>query len=156
MSLGLLLVIALTSCSLRGSPPEKLPIEFDQEYLNQQIKLFAIPGLSAYQPKYPVSLHLEYDTDNEVVFSSNYGLRLFIMQDGEWVEIQERPTHRSPGGEIKLSPGDPSSYGQIVTFGPQLDDLDRKYDMLVYVFGDMTTSDATKKVAAYTEFALTP
>ncbi len=99
---------------------------------------------------------LGYYTTNEIVFPSNYNLRLYVQQDGQWVEIKEKPTIRPPD-EVDLSPKIPSSYGQIVAFWPQLEDLAKTYNMRAYVFGDMTTSEGQKQqVAAFADFVLTP
>jgi hypothetical protein len=140
---------------MSNGSPEKPPVEFDPAYLNQQIKLIAIKNLSAFKTKYPVAVLLEYDSTNEIVLPSNYNLRIFIQQDEQWLEIKERPT-TSPKDPIVLSPSIPSSYGQIVAFLPALDDLTKTYQMRVYIFGDMTTQEGIRKVAAFVDFVLTP
>jgi len=155
VSLSLSLCFAITSCSMSNGSPEKPPFEFDAAYLNQQIKLIAIKNLSAFQTKYPVAVLLEYNSTNKIVLPSNYNLRIFIQQDGQWLEIKESPTMR-PKDPIVLSPSIPSSYGQSVVFFPSLDDLTKTYQMRVYVFGDMTTQEGIRKVAAFVDFVLTP
>ncbi len=150
-----LLCSLITSCSVIYRRPDKPPIDFDSAYMNHQIRLIVIKELSAFKTNSDVAVQLEYDTTNEIVFPSNYNLRLFIQQDGEWVEIREKPTIRV-GDPVILSPNIPSLYGQIVGFWPQLDDLTKTYYMRVYVFGDMKTPEDTKKVAAFADFILTP
>jgi hypothetical protein len=145
----------IASCSALNGKPDKPPIEFDPAYLNQQIKLIAIKNLSAFQTKYPVAVLLEYDSTNEIVLSSNYNLRIFIQQDGQWLEVKDQITMR-PKDPIVLSPSIPSSYGQSVMFFPSLDDLTKTYHMRVYVFGDMKTQAGTQRVAAFVDFVLTP
>jgi len=111
--------------------------------------------LSAYRTQFPVAVRLEYDSTNEIVFPSNYNLRIFIQKDGQWLEIREKPTIRSKDNII-LSPTVPLSYDQIIIFVPSLDDLTKVYNMRVYVSGNMITSDGTQEVAAFVDFVLNP
>jgi hypothetical protein len=150
VSLSFLLCFTITSCS-----PNKPPIEFDSAYLNKQIRLIALKELSAFKTNEDVAVHLEYNTENKIVFPNNYNLRIFIQEQDKWIEIKEKPTVR-PENQVVLSPEIPTSYGQIVGFWPQLDDLTKTYRVRVYVFGDMTTSEGTKQVAAFVDFVLTP
>ena len=152
--LGLLCSL-ISSCSPNYRKPDKSPIDFDSVYMNHQIRLIAMKELSPFKTNDFEALLLEYDTTNEIVFPSNFNLRLFIQQDGEWVEIREKPTIRVEDPVI-LSPKIPSSHGQLVGFWPQLDDLTKTYFMRVYIFGDMKTPEGTKKVAAFADFILTP
>ncbi len=151
-----LLCFVLVSCSAIDSSATKPPISFDPAYLNQQISLIVVKELSAFRTNQDVALHLEYNTENEIVFPSNYNLRIFVQQGGQWVEVKEKPTIR-PSGEVVLSPKIPSSYGQIVAFRPQLADLTKTYYMRVCVFGEMTSPEGKKReVAAFANFVLTP
>lgn len=145
----------MASCSMFHSKPESPPIDFDPNYINQQIRLGVVKELSEFRTNSPIALLLLYNTTNEITLPANYNLRIFIQQETQWVEIKEEPTIR-PMEPIILSPSIPSSYGQIITFLPQLDDLTKTYYMRVYVIGDMKTPEGIKKVAAFADFTLTP
>jgi len=151
-----LLWFMMTSCSTVHRSPSKPPIDFDPAYLNQQIRLVVVKELSAFKTDQDIGLLLEYNNTNEIVFPNNYNLRIFIQQDGQWVEIKEKPTIR-PSDEVVLSPNIPSSYGQIVAFSPQLGDLTKTYYVRIYIFGDMTNPEGKKQqVASFADFVLTP
>lgn len=149
-----LLFFVITSCSMVHQTPSKPPITFDSAYLNHQIRLIVIKGWPL-KTDSALTLLLEYDTTNEIVFPSNYNVRIFIQQEGEWVEIQDELV---AGTEepIILSSNNPVSYDHIVGFWPQLIDLNKTYYMRVYVFGDMTTTEGIKKVAAFVDFVVKP
>jgi hypothetical protein len=149
-----MLCILITSCSTIHHSPDKPPIDFDSNYLNQQIRLLVVPQLGAFKTNSDMALLLEYDTVNEIVFPSNFNLRIFVQQANQWIETKEKPTIR-PTDPVILSPKS-SSQGSIVAFWPQLDNLTKTYYMRVYVFGDMKTSDGSKQVAAFADFVLTP
>ena len=156
LSILLLLIISsISSCSVLSPGPDKPPIEFASTVLNQQIRLIAGQHLSAYRTRFPVAVRLEYDSTNEIVFPSNYNLRIFIQKDGQWLEIREKSVIRSKD-KIILSPTVALSYDQIIMFVPALDDLTKVYNMRVYVSGNMITSDGTQEVAAFVDFVLNP
>lgn len=148
-----LLCVVTFSCSTLS--PDKPPIDFDPTYLNQQIKLVVIKELSAFQARYPVTVLLQYNSSNEIVFPNNFNLRIFIRQNTQWIEIREKPSIR-PKDQIVLSENNPTSFQQIVMFSPALDDLTKTYYVRVYVFGDMKTSEGSKQVGAFADFVLTP
>lgn len=150
-----LLYSLMTSCSTLKSIPNKPPVDFDAAFLNQQIRLVAMRELGSFRTGDDQAVLLEYNTTNKIVFPNDYNLRIFIQQNGQWIEIKEKPTIR-PEKQVILSPNIPTSYGHIVGFWPQLDDLTKMYNMRLYVFGEMETPDGTKQVAAFVDFVLTP
>jgi hypothetical protein len=155
LSILIIAGLILISCSPSDIDPIDPPIDFNQAYLNQQIKLVVVRELSALKTDQDVAVLLEYDTPNKVVFPSDYNLRIFIRHDSGWLETEEKPTIR-PDGQVVLSPHIPSSYGQIVAFWPQLPDITKTYNIRIYVFGDMNMKEGTEKVAAYTDLILSP
>ena len=143
------------SCSAINDVPNSPPFQFNELYLNKQIQLFTDPRLGPLNTKDSIGLQLHYLTENEITFPDNYNLRLFIVKDRNWIEIHEKPTIRS-GNNILLSPSIPISFVRIVSFFPQLDDLSKEYQMRVYIFGDMSTQEGIKQVAAFVDFKLRP
>jgi hypothetical protein len=154
---SIILICLITfSCSIITTRPDKPPIEFNPEYLNQQIKLIAYTGLDPYKTNQNFVLHLEYDSENKIVFPSDYNQRMFLQQNGKWVEIKEKQVIRSKD-QVVLSPATPLSYGQLVGFWPQIDDQTKVAFLRAYVFGDMTLPDgSTKPVTAFIDVILTP
>lgn len=148
-----LLALLTASCTVNfmlSSPP----VEVDPAYLNNQVRLVTVP-LWPMKTNQFLSLILEYRTDNEVVFPGDFNLTVFIQSDGSWMEIDDLTTG-IPSESVFLSPNDPSSYGQIVTFWPRLNDLNKVYCMRVYIFGDMKTSEGIKVVSAFADFTVRP
>lgn len=153
----LLISILLAGCATSNNLVNTDPIDFDANYLNQQIGLVAIKELSSFDTRNPITILLNYNTTNRIIFSENYDLRLFVFQYNEWTEISEIPMDRYPKGDIVLSPDDPSSYSQMVTFIPNIPDKEKKYHLRIYVFGELQTAGGeTKTVSAFTDVLLTP
>jgi hypothetical protein len=150
--ISLLICCILSSCSGSNEKPDTAPVEFDPAYLNQQIRLSAVREMSEFKTDEPVGLALDSYSQNETIFPSNFNLKIFVKQNDTWVEIKEKPVIRSEDKIILY----PEPDGQIVDVFPDLVDLTKEYHMRVYVFGDMTTLEGTKQVAAFVDFVLTP
>jgi hypothetical protein len=152
----LLLSLTISACSTTGNAAEKPPIDFQEAYLNQQIKLLVIPDWNTFKTTDSVGLKLLYNSQNRITLPENYNLRLFIKQDQGWLEIQEIPTERYPPGDIILSPDKSSLGDDIVAFNPKLADIKKQYTLRAYVFGNMETPDGIVKVGAYVDVVLKP
>ncbi len=148
--------VLLTSCLFAPSESDELPIEFDTQYLNKQITIFASPQLNTFRPGESIGLTLFYNTNYQISFPANYNLKIFIRDSGAWKEIEEQPVIRYPNSDIILSPEDPKSYGRMVVFFPDINDTRKSYEIIVYVIGDMTTPEGIIKVAAYSTILLNP
>ncbi len=153
----LLISTLLIGCSTNNSLAETHPIDFDANYLNQQIELIAIKELNSFNTRDAVTVLLNYNTTDRIIFPENYNLRLFVLQNNEWVEIFEVPVDVYPKGNIVLSPEDPSSYGRMVMFIPNTPNKEKKYHLRIYVFGELqTVGSETKTVSAFTDVKLIP
>jgi hypothetical protein len=151
-----ILSFILFGCSTFHQSTIKPPIEFDSSYLNQQVRLLVVKYVwPPFKKGETHALVIEYRTPNKVVFPSNYNLRIFIEEDNGWIEINDSPADRSDD-PIVLTQEDPSSFGHIVAFLPQYPILNKTYYVRVYVFGDMTTSEGIKQVAAFVDFVVNP
>lgn len=144
----------LAACS-GPQTPIAAPIDIDSAYLNSQIRLITVDQMWPLKTNDDLALLLESNTANKIVFPSNYNLRIFYQENGVWVEMLERPTTRYQDQFI-MDPDDPLSLYQIVGFWPQYPDPSKSYLMRVYVFGDMTTPEGVKVVAAFAEFFVRP
>ena len=154
--INLLLGLSMVACSVSESAGTKPPINFPSAYLNQQIELLVIPQWNTFKTTDSVGLKLLYKSENQITLPRNYNLRLFVQQTGGWIEIKEMPTERYPSGDIILSLTMIPSSDDIVTFIPMLPDVTKRYELGVYVFGDMATTDGIKKVGAYVTVVLNP
>lgn len=153
----LLISTLLVGCSTNNNVPKTHPIDFDTSYLNQQIELIAIKELNSFDTRDAVTVLLNYNTTDRITFPEDYNLRLFLLQNNEWVEIFEVPMDIYPKGNIVLSPEDSSSYGHMVMFIPNIPDKEKKNYLRIYVFGELqTTIGETKPVSAFTDIKLVP
>jgi hypothetical protein len=139
------------SCS---SFADNSPVDIEKSYVNRQILLRAPDLSNTFGTKDPIYLELESNSNNEIVFPNNYNLRIFERSDGDWIPISEIPTRRLPEGDMVFSP---MKKGRETTYvDPDLKDFARKYQLRIYVIGDMKTDEGIKQVAAYVDVELHP
>lgn len=149
----ILLQILLASCSSLDSTP---PVSFEEGYVNQQILLRAPDFSNTFRTTDVISLELKYNSTNEITFPNNYNLRIFQRTNGEWIELYEKPTERLPAGDVVFSPTKEMPAVHVIYLYPDLQEPSPKYQLRIYVIGEMRTKEGIKKVAAYTDITLHP
>lgn len=128
----------------------------DDRFVNKQIFIRAPAYANKFKTSDLIILELKYDSNNEIVFSNNYGLKIFESTKDGWIEIKEKPTDRIPSGNIVLSPWAEMPATQIVMLYPDLPNLQRQYSLRIYVIGQMKGDEGTTKISAYTDITLSP
>ncbi len=142
----------LASCS---NPDDKPPINIEKSYVNQQIALGAPGGLfNTFNATDPIYLEIQLSSKNEIVFPNNYNLKIFERKAGDWIEIFEKPTTRLPAGDVVLSTN--AKFKETTFVTPVLTDYTRRYQLRIYVIGEMKTDEGIKQVAAYIDLELHP
>jgi hypothetical protein len=141
----------LLSCS---SPKDNVQTDIEHEYINQQILLKAPNFGNTFKTEDPIFLDILSQSSNEIVFPNNYNLKIFAKTNEGWIEIKEIPTTRFPEGDTILSPTAQIRESFAVT--PDLVDYSKRYQLRIYVIGDMETNEGIKKVAAYIDLTLNP
>lgn len=151
-----LLVFLATQLLLLGchtTPPA--PIEFDEEYLNQQIVLQLVSPQKSYKTQDTLFINFALHTQNTITFPNNYNLRLFLNENNTWEEINEVPRIRLPEGGFIF---DPLTAHQLPGFyvKPALLDYDKKQKLRIYISGAMDDGENTTTVASFIDVVLYP
>jgi hypothetical protein len=100
-------------------------------------------------------LRMTFKTDTSIVFPNNYNLRLFINEDGSWIEIPEEPIIRLPEGEFVYDPLTSHQF-PVIFVSPDLEDKNISYSLRIYVSGEMDQENEPKTVAAFIDVSLHP
>ena len=144
-------LIWLAGCSNFENNP---PVDFEKGYVNQQILLSAPSHFNEFNTKASIYLEIRYKAQDEIVLPNNLNLRIFERKAGDWIEIGEVPMVREPVGDVILAP-DKKIMTTTATF-PSLPDVTRRYQLRIYVSGDMKTEEGIQPVAAYVDVTLRP
>lgn len=81
---ALVVQIFLFSCTSAYDEP---PVELEEVYVNQQIKLFIPSQFNSYETTSSVALEVQYHSNNDIVFPNNYNVRIFKQTNRGWIEI---------------------------------------------------------------------
>jgi len=144
--------VALMSCAVTKNEPQIDDIEGSN--INNQVHAKVYELINTLEAVRPVFLEIESFTPNAIVFKNNFSVRIFKQTNGEWKEINEKPTTRLPEDDVVFSP----EKGTVQSFAvhPDLDDYTHNVQLRIYVIGDMQTDEGVVKVAAYADVTLHP
>jgi len=147
-------VLLLISCARLNDkmPP---PLEFEDDYLNNQVILHALAQDNTFKTTDILILRLTFRTDTDIVFPNDYNLHLFIRDKESWKEINEKPIVRLPEGEFIFSP-DTSHQMPVIFVEPNIENTEQKYLLRIYVSGKMIENGISKTVASYLDIELRP
>jgi len=150
--------VFIFAISLLGCTIAKVsdPISTDPDYTNQQIELKSFDYNNSYKTSDIISAEIWNLSGIFIKFPNNYNIRIFEKTNKGWEEIAEKPVTRLPPGDFEFNPLDGSSYIEMIDIFPDLPDLNRKYDLRIYVFGQMSENNEEVEVAAYTDVTLKP
>ena len=149
----LLLIFLLTACSKNI---DTNPIQTPLEYTNQQIMLRTFDYNNSYKTSDAIFADIWNYSGKLISFPNNYNIRIFERTKTGWEEISEKPVTRLPPGDFTFNPNDSSSSIVTIVIIPDLPDLNRKYDLRIYITGYMIENNESVVVTAYTDINLKP
>lgn len=133
------------------------PINLEEKYTNKQILIRAPEYANTFNTKDPVLLELKYNSNKTITFPSNYNVKAFEESKDGWIEIDEKPVISNLPDKIVLSPHIELPLVQVVSFFPNLPNINRKYKLRIFVIGEMIEEgETTVQVSAYTDVVLRP
>jgi hypothetical protein len=148
----------LVACAGLERPVGTPPVDVPAEALNTDIRVFALDGWNTFRIDDPLTLSVEVMGDDEIVFPPDFGVKMFLYDAGDWVEIEGVATEYS-GGAFVLSPsnGNPLLVGDTTVF-PILPDPDKPATLRIFVTGHFYRhGKATdERVGAYVDLVLKP
>ena len=138
-----------------GNAESEPPVDLEDDYTNQQIKLFTPSQFNTYETISSVVLEVQYHSDNDIVFPNNYNFRIYERTGNGWIEIPERPILRLPEDDIRFSV-EGKTTARLFTVDPDLENYGQTHDLRFYIFGDMKVDGGVRQVAAYVDVRLNP
>ncbi len=149
----IILVCLLVACSTNI---DNNPMQTPSDYTNQQIKLRIFDYNNSYKTSDAISAEIWNYSGKLITFPNNYNIHIFERTKTDWEEISEKPVTRLPPGDFTFNPNDGSSNIVMIDIFPDFQDLDRKYELRIYVTGKMSENNKSIDVTAYTDITLKP
>jgi hypothetical protein len=103
--------------------------------INSQIRLSAPEGWNNYKSGDAITLLIEVIGKNQVIFPNDYGARVFIPSNHEWVEVKN--SMRYPDNKYLLSfSNDRTKHGSTSVL-PVLPDLNKSTTVRIFIIGNI-------------------
>lgn len=154
----LALVFILTISCTRGPTEKTMPdIGIPSSEMNSKVQLLAPDGWNKFKTEDNVMLAVKGISSDQVLFKSDYGARLFILQDNNWKEISNGVDYSD--GNIVLYPFENNylNYGSVV-LRPRLPDSTKPVTVRIILVGNIyRNGQMTNEVTAgYIDVNLKP
>lgn len=154
----LLLSAALLSTGCHSSVLPPTPdVGIPEAEMNRQFHLDAPLGWNDFKIGESVVLRVDVVSDNQITFRSDYGARVFILENQQWVEISNLMEY--PEGSFILSPskGDPSMHAAASLF-PDLPDTKKAVTIRIVLIGNIYRNGETtdERTGTFIDFKLRP
>ena len=153
-AIAVFVMLILASC---GNNPQAKPlpgINISSENINTFIKLRDTPVLAnSHQNDDTLTLQLINVSDKTIIFSDNFGLKVFMEDKGTWTEIQN--DFYNVGGTFtlpteKLYPG-----GLLPAVSPYIPGLSSPTTVRVIIIGHIENNES-EQVGAYLDVVINP
>jgi hypothetical protein len=156
LCMGLLLIFS-AACKDQSLPAEGPDIGIPAEEMNTKVQLSVPDGWNTFKIGDIVGIAVKVSSNDQVAFAQDYGARMFLYRNEEWVEIPNIMHY--PEGHIILSPAgnDPFKEGEAGV-DPILPDEKQPATIRIYLVGHIyRDGQITPEVtASYIDVELEP
>ena len=156
-----IVVIVLSSCGSTNDSTVQFTIPMSEigadVQKNQYLQIIAPEGWNSFKTGESISLMVRNISENQITFAPDFGARMFIRTDKEWVEVENKITYKNDPST--LDPSDDWFVDKTVSpiVRPILSNDSVPYDIRVFIIGDlMENGNTSKKVGSYIDLKLNP
>jgi len=149
-----------TACiSTASIPGDEMPdIGIPESMMNTKIKLEAPDYLNSFTIGETIDLTAEVIANDQVAFAHDYGARMFIYEEPQWVEIANFMKY--PDGYLVLTPSSDDSFSKYgaPAVDPILPDTSKPVTVRIILVGNIYRDGqiTDEKTAAYIDVELKP
>lgn len=160
----LIFLAMMTSCSIHSIPDNEMPeLGFPVEEANRDLELYSFTGYdNSYKNSDILTLLIKVKSDYPIHFPMDYGTRIFIYKEEQWLEIQNNmvyPTVEQYGGENILPPSEDNILKEdLYAAAPYYSDLEKATPARLIVVGNIIENEKTtdELSVGYFDFVLYP
>ena len=156
-----IVVIVLSSCGSTNDSGVQFTIPMSEigadVQENKYLQIIAPEGWNSFKTGESISLMVRNISENQIAFAPDFGAKMFIRTDKEWVEVENKITYKNDPST--LDPSDDWFVDKTVSpiVRPILSNDSVPYDIRVFIIGDlMENGKASKKVGSYIDLKLNP
>lgn len=153
-SISVLLLVFTISCVRENDVPDFVPpISIDPQKINTTIKLSDSVVENSYKNDEILRVTVTNHSDDPVIFTNDFGIKIFTVQGNSWVEIQNNYSYdENPG---RLPPYEDVPIGFVIKMLPSLPEMHSSQSIRVLVVG-YPESNKNQPVGAFMDILLYP
>jgi len=161
ISMILTFVLALQSCIIQESIDKNKAFEkyLVSEDINSSIRITAPKSLNdGIKLNWPIGIHLENRTKHSIVLPWDFGIKIYLYEAGEWIEIENRFISRQTE-DVIIRPQGPKNRGYInISVLPKLGGYNSPQVVRIMFVGTLikNNQESDIPVLAFKEFKLSP
>lgn len=150
----IILITVVFLCSCMKSQDRPHPEDIPAVNLNRDIQIIVPQAWNTFKLGDVIDLQIVNISNKTLVFDKNFGSRIFLVEDGQWVEVKN--TLASIGEDNILMKPPTNNQNGTNGYSVKLDASEKtgKTEVRIYIFGK--SSDTEEIVGAYTDLILKP
>lgn len=157
----ILLINACTPRLVQRVKPQLPDLGIPADEINKRIIIRAPVGINSFRTNSIMYIEIKlisHEVKDELAFNSDFGTRLYINQDGQWIEIKNNMQYTGGESQYFLSPTDKEVRPFVNTVLPNLSDYNKTVDLWIFVIGNIVKNGrvTNNKTGAYIEVELKP
>lgn len=146
----------LVGCNLYETDLSLPEVGIPNNKLNEELYLTAPNGWNTFKTSDMIAVEVTVKSNNTIVFQPDFGARIFLLDDNNWVELEDNAHH--PHGPIYLS--SKSGFGDlnVVLLQPNPLDSSKQVKLRIYIIGNVFLDGqiTDELVGSYVDINLTP
>ena len=158
-----LLIVAISAASCKSADLSPEDAAFNKiiplDGMNSKLKFIPLDSKDdPYRIGKSISIGLKNLSESKIIFPSDYGLQLFINNDGQWKKVDNLGQY-IPEGNTQISPMSPDTPGQTaIGFYPDLKNQGQPIQIRVVIQGILYEGETStdEKAGAYIDIMLQP
>lgn len=148
------ILVSIVSCNSETKSPQFPPIEdVDIKSLNKKIRLSDKDVDNSFKNGETLSLVVTNISDTPIVFSDDFGAKIFSLKNKKWVEVKNN--YMYSGNPGKLPPKKDVPIGFVVKMKPYLPDMLDSQSIRIVVIG-YPENDKNNVTGAFVDITLYP
>jgi len=148
----LMTIIFLCSCTKSQDRPH--PEGISAVNLNQDIQIIVPQAWNTFKLDDTVSLQIVNVSNKTLVFDKNFGSRIFLIENGQWIEVKDKLISIGEDSILMKPAVNNTNETRGFSVQPDVSGKTSKTEVRIYIFGK--SSDTEEIVGAYTDVVLKP
>jgi hypothetical protein len=156
-----IIIFVLSSCNALSNLVESSTVPTPNIGIDVQsgkyLEITAPKGWNSFKTDDLISLEIRNISKNQIIADPDFGARIFVLTDGEWIEVENKIVYKND--PFTLDPTENYDPMKTASTGvrPELLDYSIRSEVRIFIVGTLIENGKeSKKVASYIDLTLNP